>query len=338
MSTGLVTVTGHALPYNLGMRASLVIPTWNGGPLLAKVLQAVEQQPGAKDLERVAIDSGSSDDTVATLEKHGFRVLHIAQRDFNHGNARDQAIAECSGEIVLLLTQDAVPGENWLSYLLAAYDNPKVAAAYCRQVPRDDCNPLIRQRILDWTAGQDTAEVRQLTDPKDFASMEPMARLQLCAYDNVAGSVRRSFWQAHPFGRRRFGEDVTFGKAMILAGHAIVYEPRATVTHSHNRSPKDEGKRIYCDHANLRQLFNVHVLPSYKHFRAAIASGRQDFAAILAKLDLPPAEEQAMQSWAHKYAFWSALGIYLGGNAERLQKGWLGWIFKLLDRHLRRGI
>jgi hypothetical protein len=42
------------------VRASLVIPTLNAGPLLEEVLEAVDRQPGVLDLEKMAMDSGSS--------------------------------------------------------------------------------------------------------------------------------------------------------------------------------------------------------------------------------------------------------------------------------------
>ena len=114
----------------------------------------------------------------------------------------------------MLLTQDAVPAdERWLPTLVEAYQNPRVGAAYCRQIPRDDCNPLIKKRILEWTAGRaEPVEQRLDGDPAAaFEALEPMQRLQACAYDNVAGSVRRATWEEIPFGYRRFGEDVAFG-------------------------------------------------------------------------------------------------------------------------------
>jgi rhamnosyltransferase len=322
-----------------GPRVSLVIPTLNAGPLLEEVLQAVDRQPGAADLEKVAVDSGSTDDTVSRLQAHGFTVHQVSKQEFNHGATRDLAISRTKGEIILLLTQDATPlDENWLPALVACYEDPEVGAAYCRQVPRDDCNPLIKQRILEWAAGRPERVVQRLEDPVKFVALTPMERLQRCAYDNVAGSVRRSAWEQHRFGHRAFGEDVAFGKELILAGHSIVYEPKSAVIHSHNRTPKEEGKRIYCDHANLSELFGLHVLPTWSHCRQAIAESRKQFAAVVDGLDLQSEEKHALHQWARQYAKWSALGVYLGGNSVRLCSGFFGWFFRLVDKHLRKGI
>ena len=124
------------------MRIGLVIPTWNGMPVLETVLAAVERQRGADELERVAIDSGSTDDTVSCLRDHGFTVHSIPQPEFNHGTTRDLAISKTDADVVALLTQDAIPADDeWLPRLLEPYDDPRVAAVDCRQVPRPDCNP-----------------------------------------------------------------------------------------------------------------------------------------------------------------------------------------------------
>ncbi|MCA8956575.1 MAG: glycosyltransferase family 2 protein [Planctomycetes bacterium] len=323
------------------MRVSLVIPTLNAGSLLEDVLRGIDAQPGADRLERVAVDSGSTDGTCERLAAHGFTVHGIDKRAFNHGTTRDLAIGKTSGEVVVLLTQDAVPTDDrWLPMLVAAYQDPAVGAAYCRQIPRDDCNPLIKKRILEWTAGRPDPVVQRLEGARqaEFDALAPLQRLQLCAYDNVAGSVRRSTWEQHPFGYRRFGEDVAFGKRLILAGHSIVYEPRSAVVHSHNRTPKEEGKRIFCDHENLRDLFDVHVLPTWADFRRASRDGQVEMVRIVDQLDLPESQRGELRTWAAEYAKWSALGIYLGGNATRLRRGWTGLWFRRVERHLRRGI
>ena len=332
--------------YNDAMRVSLVMPTLNAGALLEQVLDGIDRQPRSSELERLAIDSGSTDGTVDLLKKRGFAVHGIEKREFNHGTTRDMGIGKTSGDVIVLLTQDAVPAdENWLPQLVAAYEEPSVAAAYCRQIPRDDCNPVIKHRILQWTAGQTERVVQQLTEGADgidpsqaFEKLDPMERLKVCAYDNVAGSVRRSAWEKIPFGYRRFGEDVAFGKKLILSGQSIVYEPRSAVVHSHNRTPKDEGKRIFCDHENLRDLFDVHLMPTYEHYRNGVKGGQREFRRIVDELDLPDDEAAHWRAWSNQYAKWSALGMYLGGNAQRLRRGLHGLWFGFVERHLRKGI
>jgi len=320
------------------VRVSLVIPTLNGMPLLEEVLAAVDRQPGADALERVAIDSGSKDGTVECLKRHGFQVRVIDKNHFNHGATRDRAIADTQGELVVLLTQDAVPADDrWLPSLIEVFEDPQVAAAYCKQIPRDDCNPFIAQRLAEWTAGR-SERIDQRLGEVAFDALEPMERLQLCAYDNVAGCVRRSAWQPVQFGERAFGEDVAFGKRLIMSGQTITFQPASAVVHSHNRSPREEGKRIYCDHQNLRDLFDVHLVPSVSALRQNVVWSRRQFAETVDALGLPAAQQAELHRWARKYALWAGLGMYLGGNSARLQRGILGWVFRMIDRSMHRGI
>lgn len=321
------------------MQVSLVMPTWNAGPLLEQVLAMVDRQPGAAAVERVAVDSGSRDGTVATLLRHGFTVHSIAQRDFNHGATRDLAIERTRGDVIVLLTQDAVPAdEHWLSSLLACYTDPQVGGAYCRQLPRADCNPFIKRRLLEWTAGKNERGIQKVADAAEFEALAPLQRLQRCAFDNVASSVRRTAWAQHRFGRRRFGEDVAFGKQLILSGWTIVFEPRSTVIHSHNRTPRDEGKRIYCDHHNLRDLFGVHLLPDRQSLRGAIEWGRKEYGRIVDELDLPAAERADLHRWARGYALWSAVGMHLGANSEANLTGPHAARYQRIERWMRKHI
>jgi len=318
---------------------SLVIPTLNAGPLLHEVLAGIDRQPGASRLQRVAIDSGSTDGTRAALRRHGFDVSVIDRREFDHGATRDLAIERTDGEIVVLLTQDATPAdESWLPALVACYDDPAVGAAYCRQIPRPDCNPFIARRIAEWTAGRSERAVQQCDGAEAFAALEPMQRLQTCAFDNVAGSVRRTAWERHRFGKRRFGEDVAFGKKLILDGWKIVFEPRSAVVHSHNRTPREEGQRIYCDHDNLRELFDLRLLPTWEACHDAIEWGRQHYAGIVDELDVPEDQRAALHAWARDYALWGALGMFLGAQAREHLSGPDAAFWTALDERLRRGI
>ncbi len=320
------------------MKASLVIPTWNAGPLLEEVLAAVDVQPGADRLERIAIDSGSTDGTVAVLQRHGFAVRTIPQREFNHGATRDLGIAASGGDVIVLLTQDATPADrNWLPALLAAYEDPAVDAAWCRQIPRPDCNPLLRRRIEEWMGDRRTLSHQRLPAGTAFMDLEPMQRLRLSAFDNVASSVRRTTWARYRFGWRRFGEDVTFGKRVVESGGCIAFVPESAVIHSHVTTPKQEGKRVYCDHQNLYSLFGLRVIPDLSHCRRAVRDGGAHFLGqVAAEPGLSPAARGELERWARGYARWTAWGQYLGANSERLQRTWYGPLMRLVDWWMHR--
>ncbi|MCI0588965.1 MAG: glycosyltransferase [Planctomycetes bacterium] len=315
---------------------SLVIPTLNAGPLLGEVLAGLDRQEGGMELERIAVDSGSSDGTVDRLRAGGFAVHSIPRRTFNHGATRDLAIVRARGEVVVLLTQDAVPADpSWLRRLLEPYDDSRVAGVYCRQVPRADCNPILAARLRNWSAGKESPIVQEVSSPAALEALPPLERLARCAFDNVASSVRRSVWENLPFGPRPFGEDLAWGKRAVLAGWRIVFQPRSVVVHSHNRSPWAEARRLYCDHQNLNDLFGISLIPTLEGARRAAREQREKHLRLLA--DLPPEVSRPWIPWAKRYAFGEAFGIFLGARSAEWRRR-RAWWFPLLDALLRRGI
>jgi rhamnosyltransferase len=317
----------------------LVIPTLNAGPLLDRVLAGIEAQRGATLVERVAIDSGSTDGTRERLERAGFRVATIAQAEFDHGSTRDLGIAMTTADIVVLLTQDAVPlGTDWLAQLLAPFADAATAAVWCKQVPRADCPPVIARRIRQWLGEGDEPRVQELKPGETLQSLAPLERLQRCALDNVAAALRRSVWERFPLGPRRFGEDLAFGMRVIAAGYRIVYQPRAVVEHSHARTPFAEGKRTFCDHRNLRQTVGLVAIPDWRSLRTAMRDGTKEHLAYVDTLDLDPAARQRVRRWTQAYVRWQCWGQYLGAKAGAQSRGWRGAALGWLGGWLERGI
>ena len=87
---------------------SIIIPTYNAVPYLAILLEALEQQI-LTDAEVVVIDSSSLDNTVEIARSHGVRTLSILKHEFDHGLTRTMGAQQAQGEILVYLTQDALP-------------------------------------------------------------------------------------------------------------------------------------------------------------------------------------------------------------------------------------
>src|SRR5206468_186107 len=62
-----------------------------------------------------------------------------------------------------------------------------------------------------------------------------------------ASCLRRAVWQRLPFARTPFGEDLIWARGALEAGHAIVFDPRAEVVHSHEYSPAAVRRRTAVD-------------------------------------------------------------------------------------------
>lgn len=321
------------------VRISLVMPTLNAGPLLDEVLAAIAAQRGVTFAELCAVDSGSRDGTVERLRRAGFRVDSISRHEFDHGRTRDRGIASTTGDVVVLLVQDAtLQGTDWLARMVEPFADPEIAGVWCRQTPRPKCQPVLARRIRGWPGWGEGITKKQLPAGKQLADLAPFDQLMLCAFDNVASAIRRTAWQRFPLGPRRFGEDVWFGKRVIDAGLALAHQGGAVVMHSHDRTAWAEGKRTFCDHRNLRGLFGLVGIPTREALDGAIQYATPEHLDYVRSLQLPAEEEAQALRWTEEYVKWQCWGQYLGARAGAKLPGPEGMFLRLLGKRLERGI
>ena len=176
------------------MRISLVIPTLNAGPLFDEVLESILALRGTRFDELVAVDSGSSDGTVEKLLRAGFAVHEIPKARFDHGGTRDLGIGKTTGDIVVLLVQDAtLQGADWLQKMVEPFADPEVAGVWCRQVPRPVCQPVLKRRILGWPGWGEGVTKKRLPEGKQL--------------DELAAFVPARSWRRLYQALQRFNEE-----------------------------------------------------------------------------------------------------------------------------------
>src|SRR5258706_3261125 len=90
-------------------RVSIVLPTRNGAATLPDLLAALARQRTSVPLEIVAVDSESTDGTIEILRPRVDQLISIPAATFDHGLTRNLGIERASGELVVLLVQDALP-------------------------------------------------------------------------------------------------------------------------------------------------------------------------------------------------------------------------------------
>jgi rhamnosyltransferase len=245
---------------------SIVIPTKNGGELFEHVLQGLADQSYRGERELVIVDSGSTDRTLSIAHRHRARIHETPPHEFNHGETRNYGVRVSEGEVVVLMTQDAVPANaSLLDNLVAPFSDGEVAGVMARQIPRPQARAITRRNLNAWVTGQDVGQVKRIADPAQYERLSPMERYMLCTFDNVCSAVRKSTWHRLPFPKTYFGEDIEWGKRALMNGWKTVYEPRAVVVHSHDRTLNYEYKRTYLCHRRLYELFQLQTVPTLRH-------------------------------------------------------------------------
>jgi len=124
------------------MNISVIIPTHNAGFSLQELISRLASQDLPPN-EIIIIDSSSSDNTTDIAKKSGAFVMTIPKESFDHGRTRNTAALKAKGEILVFMTQDALPANPSLLRLLTApLLQGDIVAACGRHLPKDDASPL----------------------------------------------------------------------------------------------------------------------------------------------------------------------------------------------------
>ncbi len=296
-------------------RVSVALVTRDGITTLPAVLQALAEQAVDADVEIVGVDSGSTDGTRELLDERAHRVIGISPRHFDHGGTRNLAVGQCTGDVAVLLVQDAVPaGPRWLAELVRPLDeDPTVGAAFARQLPRPQADRLERWSLARWVAAGASPRVSRITGRDAFDRLSPLERLDAAVLDNVCAVVRRSVWERHPFRSAPIAEDLEWGREILLAGHGIAFAPAAAVVHSHRRDVRYELARTRMVHHRLQVLFGLRLVPDAGRLARAVVATLGDHLRVVTDGGRRPAPPGELARAVALAVAWP-LGQYLGGR------------------------
>ena len=134
-----------------------------------------------------------------------FALERIHPVEFDHGDTRNLLAARSEGDLLVFLTQDAIPsGPGWLARLVRNFEDERVAAAYCRNVPRPDAELLTKLFSAGDPGYAEGRREERIDDLEDWAAADPHTRRLKCNFNDVASAVRRELWERHPFPRTPF--------------------------------------------------------------------------------------------------------------------------------------
>ena len=175
---------------------------------------------------------------IAAASAHALvQVISIQRSDFDHGGTRDMTLQQSSGDVVLFMTQDALPTDaHYIENLIAPFSDEQVAAVGGRQIAYPDARPFEKAvRSFNYPAAD------RVWDKADIA------RLGVRAYliSDVCAAYRRSAYLAvggfdHPI---MTNEDMLMAQKLLQAGYKLAYSGGASVYHSHHFTLRQEYKR-----------------------------------------------------------------------------------------------
>ena len=119
---------------------AIVVLCWNHWPLTERCLSSIRAHTSLEDVELIAVDNGSSDETAQELRKLDWvRTIHNDRNlGFVRGNNVGIAAARRDADVLLLNNDIEVREDGWLDALRrTAYAAPEVGVVGCRLVLPD---------------------------------------------------------------------------------------------------------------------------------------------------------------------------------------------------------
>ncbi|UCD92963.1 MAG: glycosyltransferase family 2 protein [Methanobacteriota archaeon] len=208
---------------------SVVILTKNGAETIGRCLESLFNQESSHKFEVIAIDSGSTDGTLDILGNFQVRLERIPPSEFNFGGTKNLGFSISKGDIVVFLSQDAIPaGSNWLERMIAPFEDEGVMIVQGVDRSGRDGFYWLREGLFWYTS-----EIKRWLE-----------RYQQIGLSCVTIAIRKTAWEKVKFQTVPFGEDKLFQKNAVEAGMRIVLVDGTFVEHTHRYTCKSLRKRI----------------------------------------------------------------------------------------------
>lgn len=220
-------------------QTGIVIPTYNASRYWGSLQASLDRQGLSKD-QILVVDSSSADGTRELVQRAGYRLKKIPFKSFRHGATRQMAAESLPwAEYLVFFTQDSLPcGDAPIERLLEAFEDPTVGAAYGRQLPRPEADPIEQHaRLFNYPAHSElrSFESRDQLGLKAAFFSNSFAAYRHAALDKVGGFPKNTI----------VSEEVSVVARMLLEGWKVAYQADATAIHSHPLSVTQEFSRYF---------------------------------------------------------------------------------------------
>ena len=221
------------------MEVDVLIPVYRPDGKLTELLKRLKMQN--YPIHRVILMNTEEKHFPAELTGIWDRVevYHLAKEEFDHGGTRDRGVRMSTADLVVCMTQDAMPAdETLIEELVKPFDDPEVWAAYARQLPNEDCREVEKYTRSFNYPEQSMVKTKEDLDRlgiKTFFCSNVCAAWRRKKYLEIGGFVKHTI----------FNEDMILAGTMIKQGGKIAYCAKAKVIHSHNYSAFQQFHRNF---------------------------------------------------------------------------------------------
>jgi hypothetical protein len=209
------------------MTVTAVIPNWNGGQRLGRVLADLTIQ--SQSVEKIiVVDNGSTDGSPDAAQSAGAELIRFPHNT-GFAHAVNTGVQAARTPLVAILNNDLELPPHWLATLTAAFNDPAVSFATGKIYRAgtssliDGTYDLLARSACAWRCGHNRPDSPLFDQPVPI-QLAPL----------TAAVFRTSVFTRVGFLDERFEsylEDIDFGIRCTLAGLEGRYIPSATASH-----------------------------------------------------------------------------------------------------------
>ena len=294
------------------MTVDIIIPVYKPDEKLVYLVDRLQQQDYKIKTIRIINTKSEVPLPPITMGPFPVEIIEIEAKDFDHGATRNMGARLSSADLLIFMTQDAVPAERSLvsSFVREFEKYQDVNIAYGRQLPNQDCR-LVEQ----FTRRFNYPEESRVKSIQDLESMG----IKTFFFSDVCGAYRRRpFLQIGGFESPIiFGEDLVHTAKCVSDGERVAYVAEAKVYHSHNYNCLQQFHRNF--DGGVVQAVYAELFKDIPSEGEGIKLVKKT-AAYLLRIGKPFLLLELFFQSAFKYA-----GYFLGKRYERLPGFMVRW-------------
>ena len=222
------------------VRISVIISTRDRAGQLSQCLESlVHQEAAAPDAyEIIVVDNGSTDSTrqvVETAQAQFPRVRYLYEERLGLSIARNAGVRHAAGQVICFTDDDAIPSPEYVSEILASFEDPRVAcaggkvvAAWPDGTPPAWFSPPYANVVAQTSFGETPRMLRKGEFPFGCnIAFRKEIFLSLGGFDESLGKRgKNNIW----------GEEIDLCHRLQQEGFLFFYNPRAMISHVVGRS------------------------------------------------------------------------------------------------------
>lgn len=286
-------------------KVTIILTVYNMESCLAETMESVLAQT-YRDIEVVCIDDGSTDRSLALLERYAAedgRVTVYTQDNAGPANARNRGLDLATGEYLMLLDPDDLYSADMVESLLVRARQTKADIVVCRSAEYDHRTRQVKS--ASWTAQVEQIPFR-----------DPFSYTDMCDYIFTAfvgwpwdKLYRRSFLESHQlrFPSLYNSEDLYFVFLSLVMAERISFYDSVFIRHRTNRMGSVSNSR----EANPTEFYEAICMLKQELKKDAVRYERLSWGFL---------------NWAFDYTLWNIETLPSGSVRkeliERLAAGW----------------